>query len=462
MGDIAILRKDRVTGYNEAIAAGNRVGTAEEKAERVAAYAIVDCNSFYCSCERLFRPDLAGKPVVVLSNNDGCIIARSDEAKALGIDMGLPYFMAKEQLEKHKVAVFSSNYSLYGNLSMRVMDCLRALMGEDKVEVYSVDEAFIEVDVPPENWEALGRMLKARVEQWTGIQVSVGIARSKVLSKLANRLSKKDKKGSGGVMTLRNEQDWERALRQTALSDLWGIGRRYGEKLREQWGMETAWQLAAMPESWAGKQLGGVNGIRLHRELRGLPSISLKDPLEKKKAIACTRMFGRPVNRLSEIKEAIAAYISRAAEKLRRQEAAACGIEVFLIHKEADGAARAYETGINKNCLQLPMPASSTGELIRRALPLAEAIFEPGRHYIKAGVQLFDLVPDQLLQGNLFEEGSGIRQAPLMKVMDNINFSMKAETVRFAASGTARSWKMRRELCSKAYTTSWKDLPELH
>jgi DNA polymerase V len=335
-------------------------------------------------------------------------------------------------------------------------------MGEDKVEVYSVDEAFIEVDVPPENWEALGRMLKARVEQWTGIQVSVGIARSKVLSKLANRLSKKDKKGSGGVMTLRNEQDWERALRQTALSDLWGIGRRYGEKLREQWGMETAWQLAAMPESWAGKQLGGVNGIRLHRELRGLPSISLKDPLEKKKAIACTRMFGRPVNRLSEIKEAIAAYISRAAEKLRRQEAAACGIEVFLIHKEAGGAARAYETGINKNCLQLPMPASSTGELIRRALPLAEAIFEPGRHYIKAGVQLFDLVPDQLLQGNLFEEGSGIRQAPLMKVMDNINFSMKAETVRFAASGTARSWKMRRELCSKAYTTSWKDLPELH
>jgi len=293
--------------------------------------AIVDCNSFYCSCERLFRPDLDNKPVVVLSNNDGCIISRTDEAKKIGVGMAAPYYQNKEIIEKNKVAVFSSNYNLYGDLSMRVMDTLRYLVGEQQVEVYSVDEAFLKLDmIPDNNMHQACQQIKETVEQWTGIKVSVGAGPSKVLSKVANKLSKKNKKESQGVMVLQSIHEIKEALERTRIDDIWGVGRQYAIKLHNL-GIDDGWQLRNMPEEWARKNMGGVVGTRLIRELRGIPCIPMKDPLETKKMIATTRMFGTPVFALNEIKEAVATYVSRAAEKLRRQYSAASSLQVFVV-----------------------------------------------------------------------------------------------------------------------------------
>jgi len=286
-------------------------------------YAIIDCNSFYCSCERLFRPDLRVKPVVVLSNNDGCIISRTDEAKQLGIDMGVPLFESRQMLKQHDVAVFSSNYHLYGDMSMRVMDTLRLLTDDATyrcVEVYSVDEAFVCMDhIPVEALQSFAERIRDVVVQWTGIPVSIGIAPSKVLSKVANRLAKKNKVKTNCVMVLESDDKLQDALERTDVSDLWGIGRRYSRKLKEMYGINTAWQLKHMPQEWARKNLGGVVGVRMIKELNGESCIQLKDPLEKKKMIATTRMFGKPVFDLESLKEAVATYVARAAEKLRRQ-----------------------------------------------------------------------------------------------------------------------------------------------
>jgi DNA polymerase V len=247
--------------------------------------AIVDCNSFYCSCERLFRPDLRERPVVVLSNNDGCIISRSDEAKALGIDMAVPYYQCRDAIERHGVAVFSSNYNLYGDMSLRVMDTLRHLVGDDsRVEVYSVDEAFLDLShVPEHELNDFSILMRDTVEQWTGIRVSVGVADTKVLCKVANRLAKKDKKGTGCVMVLGSDEKVQEALMRTDVDDVWGVGSRYAKLLREKYSINTAWQLRHMPLEWARKNLGGVVGQRLIRELNGEPCIQMKDPLEQKK-----------------------------------------------------------------------------------------------------------------------------------------------------------------------------------
>ena len=226
--------------------------------------AIVDCNSFYCSCERLFQPRLQKRPVVVLSNNDGCIISRSDEARQLGIPMAGPYYMAKEVIEKHDVAVFSSNYNLYGDISRRVMETLKQIAGETNVEVYSIDESFLHLDgYTSRQLKNIGRQIKETVEHWTGIPVSVGIAPTKVLSKVANRLAKKDPKKYKGVFVLDNPESIDDALSETAVKDIWGIGRRYAEKLESQFNLQTALALKNMNEAWAGKNLALGRAIRI-------------------------------------------------------------------------------------------------------------------------------------------------------------------------------------------------------
>ena len=423
--------------------------------------AIVDCNSFYCSCERLFRPDLWNKPVVVLSNNDGCIISRTDEAKKLGVGMAAPYYQNREIIEKNKVAVFSSNYNLYGDLSMRVMDTLRFLAGEEKVEVYSVDEAFLHLDrVAPEKLPEAGRLIKETVERWTGIQVSVGIAPSKVLSKVANRLSKKDKAGTRGVMTLRTGEEIREALQKTAVEDLWGVGRQYAIKLHHL-GIDNGWQLRNMPEEWARKNLGGVVGTRLIRELNGIPCIPLKDPLEVKKMIATTRMFGKPVFDLQDIREAVATYTSRAAEKLRRQSSAASLVQVFVVTNGQRDVKYEYNPQSRYQYSTLPEATSDTSELIRHALPLVEKLYQPGLKYLKAGVILGGLVPETSVQANLFVKEHSARNKQLMEAVDNINFSQRDDIVKYAASGMKRNWKMRQELRSKRFTTRWDELYEI-
>jgi DNA polymerase V len=428
-------------------------------------FAIIDCNSFYCSCERLFRPDLKGKPVVVLSNNDGCIIARTDEAKRLGIDMGVPLFESRELLKQHGVAVFSSNYHLYGDLSMRVMDTLRLLADHDIhrcVEVYSVDEAFIDVaHIPTEALRGFAAQVRDVVGEWTGIPVSVGIAPSKVLSKVANRLAKKAKQKTDCIMVLDDPDSLQEALEMTDVSDLWGIGRRYARKLKELYGINTAWQLRHMPQEWARKNLGGIVGVRMIRELNGESCIRLKDPLEKKKMIATTRMFGKPVFDLAPLKEAVATFTARAAEKLRRQYSAAASIDVFVVTNGMESGSYVYNPQHHHRYGTLTHPTADTAALIRAALPLVESLYRPGTKYVKAGVMLGGIVPDGALQGNLFAPAAPQEHRALMDAMDNINFSMRDDMVKFAASGLTRNWKMRQEMRSKRFTTRWDEVYEV-
>ena len=422
--------------------------------------AIVDCNSFYCSCERVFRPDLANQPVVVLSNNDGCIISRSDEAKQLGVEMAGPYFKAKPLIEKYGVHTFSSNYNLYGDMSWRVMETLRMLVGKENVEVYSIDEAFLNLDhIPAAALHGLAKEIKETVEMWTGIQVSVGVAPTKVLSKVANRLAKKNKQATECVVLLDTEEKINTALQKTMVDDIWGVGSKYAYKLH-QWQIDTAYQLKNMEIEWAQKNLGGVMGVRLIKELRGETAISMEDELVYKKMIT-TRMFGEPVKNISAIKEAIATYTSRAAEKLRRQNAVAKTIGIFIVKKEASHAAHFKHGPSISTYTHLPLATCVTQELIKPALQMVEKIFEADTFYKKAGVVLSDIVPEDAVQGNLFVPVTENKNRLLMNMIDNVNFSMRDDVLKFASSGTTRDWKMRQELRSKRHTTRWDELYEL-
>ena len=425
--------------------------------------AIVDCNNFYCSCERLFKPGLWNKPVVVLSNNDGCIISRSDEAKQFGVEMAGPYFKARPLIQKHDVTVFSSNYNLYGDLSWRVMETLRMMLGKKKVEVYSVDEAFLDLDIFPENeWPAIAKNLRETVEQWTGIKVSVGVAPTKVLAKLANRLSKKNKQKTGCVMVLDTEEKIIDALQKTPVGDIWGVGGQYAQKLNEYWGIYDALQLRNVSEEFAGTHLGGVVGVRLIKELKGEPAKDMEEERVTKKMIATTRMFGAAVSDINDIKEAVATYIARAAEKLRRQHGAAKIVSVFVVPKGQDHSVGFNRGAILSTCITLPAATSFTNELIKPAIQLVDQLYKKGTLYKKAGVMLSGIVPDESIQGNLFVTPAKNCERKLMDTLDNINFSQRDDVLKFASSGTARDWKMRQELRSSRYTTRWEELFEIH
>lgn len=421
--------------------------------------AIIDCNSFYCSCERLFRPDLENKPVVVLSNNDGCIISRTDEAKKLGVEMAGPYFKAKPIIEKHGVATFSSNYYLYGDLSWRIMETLRMLLGKENVEVYSVDEAFLNLEeFSRMNMEELALHIRKRVERWTGVKVSIGVAPTKVLCKVANHLAKKNKVATRCVMVLDTAEKINQALLNTPVHEVWGVGRQYAEKLTGMYAIYSAYDLAQQSEPWAKTHLGGVVGERLIRELKGLPSRPMEKELVTKKMIATTRMFGSPVTEKAQVKEAVATYVTKAAEKLRRQQSAAAILTVFVVPKE-----KTYHTYFRHGPMLslhtvLPYATSATQELIKPAMVLVDRLFEPGRTYKKAGVLLSGLEPDAGVQGNLFVAEKENNKRQLMKMIDNVNFAMRNDILKFAASGTTRNWKMRQELRSPRYTTRWGEL----
>lgn len=421
--------------------------------------AIVDCNSFYCSCERVFKPSLNEKPVVILSNNDGCIISRTDEAKKLGIGMSGPYFKVRHIIEKNNLTVFSSNYNLYGDMSWRVMQTLKYLAGENNVEVYSVDEAFLDLDEFGNGLQQMALSLKNTVVKWTGVEVSIGVAPTKTLAKLANHMAKENKKRTNCIIVLDTREKIIETLKQTKVEELWGVGRRFAMKLND-FGVRTGWDLYNVSEEWARRYLGGVVGVRLIRELHGEASIEMKEELKNKKMITTTRMFGEPVTKLDDIKEAIAAYTTRAAEKLRRQNSAASVINVFIVPKE-ENTTNTFQHGpmIGTHTI-LPIPTALTNDLIKPAMKMAERIYEPGRWYKKAGVILGGLVPDTSIQSNLFEASKSVGRF-LMESIDNINFSMRNDMVKFASSGTKRNWKMRQEFHSARYTTRWDELCEV-
>jgi DNA polymerase V len=417
--------------------------------------AIVDCNSFYAACERLFKPALHGKPVVVLSNNDGCIVSRTDEAKALGIRMAGPFYQNRKEIEENKVAVFSSNYHLYGDLSNRVMDTLRLL--SPSVEVYSVDECFLDLSgIEPSKLYDYSLYLKHTTELWTGIPVSVGVAPTKVLSKLANKLAKKDKIGTRGVMVLQTPEQQMEALMRTEIEDVWGVGAAGSRKLR-MFNINTAWDLRNMNEDWVRNNLGGVVGVRLLKELKGLPCIDMKDPLLKKKVIATTRMFGKPVYELRELKEAVATYVSRATEKLRRQQCAARAISVFIVFNNRK-INQEYEPTSRSLSFCMPEATYLTHQIIAYAMALVEGLYREGDKYIKAGVILSEIVPCGSVQFNLFTEPESAEVQKLMHIMDNINFGIRDDMVKFAVAGTTRNWKMRQEMRSQRFTTRWDEL----
>lgn len=343
------------------------------------------------------------------------------------------------------------------------MDTLRMMLGQDNVEVYSVDEAFLDFSqIPAERLYEKATEVRATVEGWTGIKVSVGVAPTKVLCKLANRLAKKKKEETQCVTVLDTEEKIRVALKQTPVRELWGVGRKYASRLAEQWGIADAWQLRNMPETWAQKNMGGVVGVRMVRELRGEPCISMRDPLDKKKMIATTRMFGQPVREFAAVREAVATYTSRAAEKLRRQRSAAGSLTVFMIRNDHPPGDYRYNPKTIDGHIVLPRATSATAELIRHALPIAEQLFSEGSSYIKAGIILGSLVPDGVLQENFFEGQAKPRQQALMQVLDNINFSMREDMLKYVSTGMERNWKMRQEARSPKYTSRWEELPEVH
>ena len=426
--------------------------------------AIIDCNSFYCSCERLFRPELDTKPVVVLSNNDGCIISRSDEAKEIGVGMAGPYFLAKPLIEKYNVATFSSNYNLYGDMSKRVMDTLRTILGDQNVEVYCVDEAFLDLsEFKNKDLFNVGLYIRETVEQWTGIKVSVGLAPTKVLCKVANHLAKKYKERTQCVVVLDTKEKIEKALQATPVNEVWGIGRQYADKLKELNAVYTALDLSKKSAAWAYKNLGGVVGSRMIKELNAEPALEIaKQQLTVKKMIASTRMFGHTVSSKNDIKEAVATYTSRAAEKLRRQKSAATIISVFVVTKEPSNEGRFRHGNTISHYAILPVATCATNELIKVATGIVDKIFLKDKQYKKAGVMLSGLVPDETIQANLFVEEKNNGKRMLMEMIDNINFSLRDDVIKFAASGTKRDWKMRVEMRSPRYTTRWEEMYEVN
>ena len=376
--------------------------------------------------------------------------------------MAGPYFMAKPLIKKHSVSVFSSNYNLYGDLSWRVMETLRMMFGKKNVEVYSVDEAFVDLSIfPPEELQIIATEIRQTVERWTGIKVSVGAAPTKVLAKLANRLSKKNKQKTNCVMVLDTNKKIIEALRVTPVDDIWGVGYQYALTLKQRWGIYDAFQLSKVSEEFGKTHLGGVVGSRLIRELKGIVSNDMTDELVTKRMIATTRMFGSPVGNISDIKEAIATYTSRAAEKLRRQHSAAKVISVFVETKDQDHSLNFKQQGTITTHTTLPAATSFTNELIKPAVHLVDKLYEKGQLYKKAGVMLSGIVPDDSIQGNLFVTETKNCERKLMDMMDNINFSQRDDVLKFAASGTTRDWKMRQELRSPRYTTRWNELFEV-
>jgi DNA polymerase V len=416
-----------------------------------AMFALLDCNNFYVSCERLFQPTLLGKPVVVLSNNDGCVVARSDEAKALGIPMGLPAFKLADLIKEHPIEVFSSNYTLYGDLSARVMTTLT--QWAPAVEVYSIDEAFLDLTgISTDALTRYGQTLKVTIQQWTGLPVSIGIAPTKTLAKLANRLAKRSPQG---VVALTAPSKIDVTLECTRVEDIWGIGPGYTRRLKT-YDIRTAIQLRDANDRWLRQQLGVV-GQRIVWELRGISCLPLELCPPSKQSLMVSRSFGRPITALTEMREEVATYTTRAAEKLRRHRVAAGVVTVFLMTN------RFTDEPQYSNSVTIPFPVATqdTAELIRYALRGIEHIFRESYRYQKVGVILTALVPAHQVQPHLFDRIDRERSQQLMAAIDAINTAWGSGTIRYAAVGLRPRWSMRCARRSPRFTTRWLELVEV-
>lgn len=411
--------------------------------------ALVDCNSFYASCEQIFRPELRGKPVVVLSNNDGCIVARSREAKALGIPDLHAFFKVRSLLQKHNVVIFSSNYPLYGDISQRVMQTLNTF--SPQVEIYSIDEMFLSLASISDNLDNYGRDIQSRIWQHVRMPVSVGIAPTKTLAKVANHAAKKISK-TGGVCVLDTPHKWKWVLNRMPVSKVWGVGKRLARRLSHL-NITSAYDLATANPKMV-RRYSNVCLERTIEELNGRPCLELEMLPTNKKQIYCTRSFGHKATSQKPVLEAVALYASRAAEKLRIQHHLTRSIHVFM-HTSP------FEPNYHSasHIAQLPYPSNDTRLIAALARKTAENLYQEGRRYLKAGVGLIDLIDHRHQQYDLFHTGQPAKSDALMAILDTVNRTMGKSSVFFASQGVSKPWYMRQQYTSPQYTTRWSEIP---
>lgn len=420
-------------------------------------YALVDCNNFFVSCERAFQPELEGKPVVVLSNNDGCVVARSNESKAMGIKMGTPFFKIRDKVESGNLIVRSSNYSLYGDLSSRVMSILAAAV--PKIEIYSIDEAYLCVDgIDKKKLEVLCPELVRRIRKWVGIPVSIGIASTKTLAKVANHFAKKYP-GYKGVCRIATEEQRVKALKLTPIGDVWGIGRRVAPRLLAM-GLTTAFDYVSMPQDWVYKNLG-LGGLRVWNELNGKESVE-EERDEARQSICTSRSFAETITDIQELSARVSDFAAKCAEKLRQDGTAAYCINTFLYtNRFREDKPQDFPDAT----IRLDMPASSTQEVVSAALKALKLIWKPGFEYKKAGVVVFDIVNRDERQLTLFETDSAKKekQDVLSQVMDNVNVSSGQNVLRVATQRPGHyADGIRREHASRLFSTDWDSIIEIH
>lgn len=417
-------------------------------------YALADCNNFFVSCERVFRPDLNGKPVIVLSNNDGCTISRSNEAKALGIKMGDPYFKVKDLAERCGVAVFSSNYALYGDMSRRVQEVLRSYA--PAVEQYSIDEAFLDLSgCEGLDFDAYAKAISQACLRLTGIPVSVGIAPTKTLAKIASKLCKQYPKLRGGCY-MHRPQDIEKVLRKFPARDIWGIGRRSSAKL-EKMGIRTAWDYTQLPETTV-RKLFALPGFKTWKELRGIPCIEFEDLIEPKQSICVSRSFAKEIDDLPLLSEQVANFAGSAVAKLRKQGSLALELAVFAFtNRFKESAPQTYGSQL----VVLPEASSDYRTLIQASLEALKALFRPGYGYKKAGVVITRLVQAEDHTGSLFSDSeTQEREGRLSSAIDAIHRSYGRESLLLGTQGDGHI-RMARNHQSPHYTTLWEDIPRV-
>ena len=407
-------------------------------------FALIDCNAFYVSCERVFNPKLNNRPVVALSNNDGCIISRSKEAKALGIKMGVPLFKVKDIVEKEKVVVFSSNYTLYADMSRRVMNIISS--SSPYTEIYSIDEAFVELSSLPIDYESYAHQLRQTILQHTGIPVSIGIASTKTLAKVANHKAKKDD-SLNGVCSLVNYNNIDRILELTEVGDVWGVGRRLSKKLINH-GIHNAKLLKNCSDSWIRKMMS-VNGLKTITELRGISCIPLEEYSMTRKSCCTTRSFGKLLTNLEDIEQAVTTFARRAAERIRSESLAASCVSVFVRTNPFDKKSAYYSNAASRT---LSHPTHDSITIIETALLLTKRIFKNNYQYKKAGVLLSGLCDKSEIQETLFEKNYN-QNSDLMSAIDAINYRYGRDTLQMASECKVGNWKQKRENCTRNYTT---------
>ena len=417
-------------------------------------FALADCNNFFASCERVFRPDLQGKPVIVLSNNDGCAIARSNEAKALGIKMGAPLFKIRHLVEKHDIAVFSGNMALYGEMSQRV----RWVLGEyaPSVEVYSIDEAFLDLrGMNDIDFDAYAKEISAQCWKMTSIPVSVGIAPTKTLAKIASKLCKQYPKLRGGCY-MHRVQDIEKVLRKYPIEDVWGIGRKSAAKLHERY-VKTAYEFTCLPES-AVQKLMGITGVRTWKELQGIPCIEFEDGFEAKQSICVSRSFSTEIYDLKELQEQIANFASDMAEKLRKQHSVTSEVTVFAYtNRFKEDLPQTHSSAL----ITYTTPTAEQRTIVASAVQATGDLFRSGYGYKKAGVIATGIMDQSDIMQSMFEDTDSIeREHKITSALDAINSTFGAGTVKLAVQGSGHI-KSTRENQSPHYTTRWTDLPKV-